>query len=533
MFGSRNLLIFAILAVVLGVFIVVVRENMILSSLLVLVLVGMVMLLLYRVGSDVKLLGGKLERIVNGQLSVNIGSAGLRFFKDIGGHLNKFLGKIRNLLARFTVLSEKTTKESRAMERLAENLKTTAGEIASTVQNISEAVNNQAESTAKVKENIESFSNGMNHIQENARNVLEAANNSGNVVDESFQTLRDVFKKIEEVKEFNEKLLNDIMNLNESMKQVGEITEAVENISSKTHLLALNASIEAARAGVAGRSFAVVAEEVGDLADESSRFAKKIRELIKGTIEETDGLSRTVKKGTEVVEGSVTSADEALEKSEDITKAVEKNKEAAEAIVKLIDEQKSKIDDITRAMEVINDGTQQNAAVVEEITASTQEQLSIIENMYESAVNLGRAIEDSNEVISDFMRGFKITEEMKGKIEKVKSLLMDLGKVEGLAGMEKSEIDKLLKEKQDTLDYLELVALINHKGILQAAGTNVEYMDCSAREYFQKAISGETFVSKEYISILTNNYNITVSTPVYEGGKIAGILMADININED
>jgi len=153
--------------------------------------------------------------------------------------------------------------------------------------------------------------------------------------------------------------------------------------------------------------------------------------------------------------------------------------------------------------------------------------------MYESAVNLGRAIEDSNEVISDFMRGFKITEEMRRKIEKVKSLLLDLGKIEGLTRMERSEVDKLLKEKQDMLDYLELVALINHKGILQAAGTNVEYLDCSAREYFQKAISGETFVSKEYISILTKNYNITVSTPVYEDDKIVGILMADININED
>ena len=60
-----------------------------------------------------------------------------------------------------------------------------------------------------------------------------------------------------------------------------------------------------------------------------------------------------------------------------------------------------------------------------------------------------------------------------------------------------------------------------------------EQRDCSAREFFQRAIKGETFVSKEYISILTNNYNITVSMPIYEEGIIKGVILADINLNEN
>jgi len=56
-------------------------------------------------------------------------------------------------------------------------------------------------------------------------------------------------------------------------------------------------------------------------------------------------------------------------------------------------------------------------------------------------------------------------------------------------------------------------------------------LDCSAREYFKRAVAGETFIGREYISVLTGNYNIPVSIPVGEGGEIKGVLLADVNLS--
>ncbi|MFA7572814.1 MAG: methyl-accepting chemotaxis protein [Lutispora sp.] len=522
-------------SIILGISAIIMRNNLIFLSILVTALIVMKIALLYSISTGAKRMHGNLSKVVNGQLNINIKRSKIKFINKIGEKLNEYLDKIRNLAGQYVNLSEKTTKESFAMKSQAENLRITSSEIASTVQNISEAVNNQAQSTVSVKESIEAFSYGVNEIYDNARESLDVAKDSKSVVGESFEVFREAFNKIEEVKEYNDKVLADIIHLDNSIRQISVITEAVEAIASQTRLLALNASIEAARAGEAGRGFAVVAGEVSKLADDSSGSAKKIKELIEGIVKEINGLSSSIKTETEVVENNVAYAAKAFGKSDDIDKAVDKNMDAVEAIVNLTEKQKTKINEITHAVEVINDATQQNAAVVEEITASTQEQLSIIETMYDSIVNLSGAIEYSNDIIGNFMKGFMITDEMKTKVETTRKMLMDTVKVQDLMRMSEDKAYEFFADKKKALDFVELIALVNKKGVIIGGSSEVpkEQRDCSARAFFQKAIVGETYVSKEYISVLTNHYNITISTPVYEGGNIIGVLLADINLNEN
>ncbi|NCC59113.1 MAG: methyl-accepting chemotaxis protein [Synergistales bacterium] len=235
-----------------------------------------------------------LSLIVNGQLNMNVRKPGIKSLSGIAGLINSFLDRIRKMIGKFTTLSEKTTRESHFLKKQAEDLRITSGEIASTVMNISEAVNSQAQSTAEVQGSLEAFAAGAGKIHENALEALEEAKNSGHVVEESFSSFKEAFGKIEEIKTYNEKLLQDITGLNETIRQISEITEAVEAISSQTHLLALNASIEAARAGDAGKGFAVVASEVGKLADDSSAFAKKIRALVDNTVNSIKGLFKLI-----------------------------------------------------------------------------------------------------------------------------------------------------------------------------------------------------------------------------------------------
>ncbi len=525
---------YIVFSIVLGAAAIILRNNIIFLVSIIVALVLLKIFLLFSINKAIKYLRDNFTQIVNGQLNINIKKSNIQAVNQVGGKINEYLEKIRKLVGEYVNTSEITDKESNIMKAQTENLRITASEIASTTQNIAEAVNSQAESTGKVSNNMEVFSHGVEEIFENANLSLKVAKDSKVIVEESFETFREAFRKVEEIKDYNDKVLNDMVQLDRSIRQISAITEAVEAIASQTHLLSLNASIEAARAGEAGRGFAVVAGEVSKLADDSSSSAKKIKDLVDNIIGEIDGLTSNIKIQTDVIGNNVIYAKKALAQSDAINEAVEENRKAAEAIVNLTAKQKENIIDITHATQIINETTQQNAAVSEEITASTEEQLSIIETMYNSVLTLSNAIQYSNSIIENFTAGFKITDDIHAKIEGAKKLLSEVGKMEELISMSEPEIIQLLHKKQQTLPYIELMAVTNKNGRLIGATLDLpdELRDRSARPYFQNAIKGETFVSKEYVSAFTNNYNITVSMPLYKKGQIVGVVLADINLNE-
>ncbi|MPN10461.1 hypothetical protein SDC9_157756 [bioreactor metagenome] len=132
------------------------------------------------------------------------------------------------------------------------------------------------------------------------------------------------------------------------------------------------------------------------------------------------------------------------------------------------------------------------------------------------------------------MKGFVITDAMKAKVETVKKMLIETSKIDRLLHMDEDKGNELLAGRGKELDYVELVALVDKNGVIKFASPVVpkEQRDCSARAFFQRAMAGETYVSKEYISVLTNHYNITISIPLYEEGTVQGVLLADINLNE-
>lgn len=522
-------------SILLGILAIAMRDNIIFLSIFILAQISLITLLIFAFIKSTTSVRETLSEIVDGQLNINIKKSRIKIIDLIGKKINEYLAKIRNLVCQYQNFSEKTIKESSSIKNQAESLKITSSEIASTVQNIAEAVNSQAESTAKVRENVETFSRGVVDIYENANISVGVAKDSKVIVEKSFETFDETFKKIEEIKDYNDKVLGDMSHLDEAIRQISTITEAVEAIASQTQLLALNASIEAARAGEAGRGFAVVAEEISKLADNSSESAKKIKELVENIIGKINGLTINIKGQTGIISNNITYAKKALDKSEDINKAVDKNMEAADTIVRLTGRQKEKIEDITHAIEVIDETTQQNAAVSEEITASTQEQLSIIETMYDSVIYLNNAIEYSNGIISKFVEGFKITDEIKEKVEKTKKLVEEISTSQEIFTLQGERLHQYIVKKQNSVDFIELISLVTKDGYQKITTEDVpeEHRDVSARPYFLEAISGKLSVSEVYISTFSNHYNITIAAPIFKDNKTVGVVLTDINLNEN
>ncbi len=529
------LLGYTVINLILGTVLFMYRGNELAVIVLIIAMAATGLLFLAKLNSISSRIGNSIEEINKGQLNKNVKKTGIIMFDSIASATNEFLLKIRGLIGSFGDVSKRIMKDAHGVEKQAEAIRYSSGEIASTIQSVAESVSNQAAYTHNMMEMVQDFTKGAEDISENAETSLKIAKETKGTIEDSFGKFSDIKFKIQESKEYNKKVLEALDNLDNKIRAIDTITEAVESIAAQTQLLALNAAIEAARAGEAGRGFAVVAGEVGKLADDSSQSAKEIKQLVDGITSQIGELSVNIKDEASAIDKNLKFAEEVLSKSDVINSTLTDNMKAAEKITMLTKEQMKNIGSIEKEIQKVNDVTQQNAAVSEEIGASTEEQLATIEAVHGHIVMLLERLEESNAIIGNFMKGFVLTDAIKEKINKTQELLREIIQKENIMALDKNSAERYIKEQQKKLEYIELIVIIDNRGYITGATTELaEFVkDCSSKPYFTNAMKGNTYVSKEYISCASGNYNISVSTPIIVNGELKGVINADININEN
>ena len=527
--------LYLIINIVFGAALYLMRSSQLAAAALIILMTASGFVFIARLSSISGRIKHNIEEINKGQLNKNVKKTGIIMFDSIASAMNEFLLKIRSLIGSFDDVSKRIMKDAHEVEKQAEAIRYSSGEIASTIQSVAESVSNQAAYTHNMMEMVQDFTKGAEDISENAETSLKIAKETKGTIEDSFGKFSDIKFKIQESKEYNKKVLEALDNLDNKIRAIDTITEAVESIAAQTQLLALNAAIEAARAGEAGRGFAVVAGEVGKLADDSSQSAKEIKQLVDGITSQIGELSVNIKDEASAIDKNLKFAEEVLSKSDVINSTLTDNMKAAEKITMLTKEQMKNIGSIEKEIQKVNDVTQQNAAVSEEIGASTEEQLATIEAVHGHIVMLLERLEESNAIIGNFMKGFVLTDEVKEKVKETQTAVNELVKNEGILRMDKNAVEKLFREHQQKYNFIEFMGLIDSKGYLTFSTVEVpeNHRDASAKPYFIKACQGEAYVSEEYISVATNNYNISVTVPFQRGGIFGGLIIADININEN
>ncbi len=529
------LALYLTISIILGAALFLLRGSGLNAAILIVLIIASGFISIVRLSSISRRIKFNIEAINKGQLNKNVKKIGIKMFDGISSAINDFLFKTRGLIASFGDVSKKVIKDAHEVEKQAEAIKYSSGEIASTIQSIAESVSNQAAYTNNMMQMVQSFAKGAEDISGNAETSLRIAKETKGTIEDSFSKFSDIKFKIQESKEYNKKVLDALDSLDNKIRAIDTITEAVEGIAAQTQLLALNAAIEAARAGEAGRGFAVVAGEVGKLADDSSQSAKEIKQLVDGITSQIGELSINIKDEAGAIDKNLAYAKEVLSKSDVISSTLTDNMQAAEKITILTKEQMKSISDIEKEIEKINDVTQQNAAVSEEIGASTEEQLATIEAVHGNIVTLLERLEESDGIIGNFMKGFVVTDAIKEKVAKTQNVVNELVKDGSVFRADKKAAEKIFKEQQQKFDFIEFMGLLDSKGFLTVSTIEVpeNLRDASAKPYFLKACQGEAYVSEEYISTASNNYNISVTVPFQKDGIFGGLIIADININEN
>lgn len=316
--------------------------------------------------------------------------------------LNQMYENLKDLVKRISDTSTQVAAYS-------EQLFSSADQSTNASQNVAENIQHLAEGSEKQLATTQSSATAMKEVGESLKQVSatmvstsEISTVSANRATEGNKSITSAIKQMTKINDAMADSSTIIKRLGQRSQEVGQIVHIITEISAQTNLLALNAAIEAARAGEAGKGFAVVADEVRKLAEQSSQSANKITDLIKQiqydttqTITSMDEVSNEVKRGMDEVKVAGSTFGQIVDSGIDVANQLKEITLAAQQI-------STSTDQVSCTLESVSQFTEKTTENAQNVAAATEEQLASMEEIAASSEHLSKMAQELQMIIQQF-----------------------------------------------------------------------------------------------------------------------------------
>ncbi|MDD2736110.1 MAG: HAMP domain-containing methyl-accepting chemotaxis protein [Desulfuromonadaceae bacterium] len=284
----------------------------------------------------------------------------------ICGSFNQFIEKLHGIIGMISATSTQVAASANQLNTTAERIATGAEEVAAQAGTVATAGEEMSATSGDIAQNCQMAAEG-------AQRASQSATNGAGVVERTVAVMSQIAEKVQES-------AKTVESLGERSDQIGAIIGTIEDIADQTNLLALNAAIEAARAGEQGRGFAVVADEVRALAERTTRATKEIGEMIKAIQRETKGAVAAMEQGVEQVEAGTVEAAKSgdalrdiLDQVNDVATQVNQIATAAEEQTATTSEISNNMQQITQVVQDTASGAHQSATAASQLYGNAEE----------------------------------------------------------------------------------------------------------------------------------------------------------------
>lgn len=309
---------------------------------------------------------------------------------------------VNNLIKKVITSTEQLAASSQELTATAHQSALASEQVAQRVTSSAGAVIEQQKDVEEAMESIDNTMNSISNLNQTAGEVTANVTESHKQAQDGSSAIGHAVDKIISVEEIVNSSTVTVDKLGQRSQEIGQIVETISGIAEQTNLLALNAAIEAARAGEHGRGFAVVADEVRKLAEESQNAAKRITDLISAIQKDTSDAVNSMQKGnTAVKEGtaSVSQLKAAFDKILEASDAVADKAHGMSGDLKIVS---NDTENVRTRSSKISDNSRRVAADMESVSAAAEEQSAAAEEIASASEALAQLAHGLQTAVGEF-----------------------------------------------------------------------------------------------------------------------------------
>lgn len=331
-----------------------------------------------------------MQRIKNKDLSHNLDLEQFEGLESVSISFNNMIEELRSIMESLKEISLELVQASDLLNTNSERINISMDEMATTMDDIAHGASEQAGEAERGVNLITNLSNQIDLLFKNATGVAKDSEHMRELNTQGLKIVETLRSANQQSASTAEEVFQFINSFVEKSKNIGEFVTTINNIAEQTNLLALNAAIEAARAGEAGRGFAVVADEIRKLADNSKQATEQVEEIMEGILREADNASAMINNMGEVVERQTEAVDNTTNIFNVIANSIENIINSIDEVTRSIAVMEEDKNEVTKAIQNISAVSEEAAAASQEIAANAQEQKNLMDKMAASSRNLNK-----------------------------------------------------------------------------------------------------------------------------------------------
>lgn len=355
-----------------------------------------------RIVQPVEELAAQVNVVADGNLTVQAVIRGKDEVADLAGGFNKMVHNLRNLILKVHESAEQVAASSEELMASAQESAEVSTQAAGSISHISMGTEQQLSAVENTVAVVDKISGNIQQVVVDAGHAAEKIAQAAGRAKVSGQSINKAVSQMELIEETVNTSANVVAHLGERSKEIGQIVETIAGIAGQTNLLALNAAIEAARAGEQGRGFAVVADEVRKLAEQSEDAAKQIAALIGEIQGETAKAVTAMSSGTREVSLGAQAVKEAGGAFREIDGMVTQAAKQIMDISNAIRQMETGSQQIVSSVQSINALSKQTAIEAESVSAATEQQSASMHGVASASENLAKMAQNLQETVRFF-----------------------------------------------------------------------------------------------------------------------------------